>query len=132
MGKFYELYHMDAVIGVNELSLTFMRGEFAHSGFPEIAYGRFSTILIQKGYKVARIEQTETPEMMTERCKQMHRTTKFDKVVNREVCQVTTKGTQTFSFIDGEARESETNYLLALTEKVGVAKQLLIYYLSLF
>lgn len=25
IGKFYELYHMDAVIGVNELSLTYMR-----------------------------------------------------------------------------------------------------------
>ena len=25
VGKFYELYHMDAVIGVNELSLTYMR-----------------------------------------------------------------------------------------------------------
>lgn len=109
---------MDAVIGVNELSLTFMRGEFAHSGFPEIAYGRFSAILVQKGYKVARVEQTETPDMMTERCRQQLRTSKFDKVVKREICQVTTKGTQIFSFIDGEAKESETNYLLALTEKV--------------
>lgn len=25
VGKFYELYHMDAVISVNELSLTYMR-----------------------------------------------------------------------------------------------------------
>lgn len=38
-------------------------------GFPETAYGRFSAILVEKGYKVARIEQTETPDMMTERCK---------------------------------------------------------------
>jgi len=38
-------------------------------GFPETAYGRFSAILIEKGYTVARIEQTETPDMMTERCK---------------------------------------------------------------
>lgn len=111
---------MDAVIGVNELSLTFMKGEFAHSGFPEISYGRFSTILVQKGYKVARVEQTETPEMMAERCKQQLKTSKFDKVVNREICQVTTKGTQIFSFIDGEAKEYETNYLLSLTEKVCI------------
>ena len=109
---------MDAVIGVNELSLTFMKGDFAHSGFPEISYGRFSTILVQKGYKVARVEQTETPEMMTERCKHQSKVTKFDKVVNREICQVTTKGTQIFSFIDGEAKEYETNYLFALAEKV--------------
>lgn len=38
-------------------------------GFPEIAYGRFSSTLVEKGYKVARIEQTETPDMMNERCR---------------------------------------------------------------
>lgn len=38
-------------------------------GFPETAYGRFSAILVEKGYKVARVEQTETPDMMSERCK---------------------------------------------------------------
>jgi len=38
-------------------------------GFPESAYGRFSAILVERGYKVARIEQTETPDMMTDRCK---------------------------------------------------------------
>lgn len=38
-------------------------------GFPETAYGRFSAILVEKGYKVARVEQTETPDMMVERCK---------------------------------------------------------------
>jgi len=47
-----------------------MQGEYAHSGFPEISYGRYSDMLIQKGFKVARIEQTETPEMMNERLKQ--------------------------------------------------------------
>ena len=51
VGKFYELYHMDAVIGVQELGLAFMRGDFAHSGFPEIAFGRYSESLVQKGYK---------------------------------------------------------------------------------
>lgn len=45
------------------------QGEWAHSGFPEIAYNRYADALIQKGYKVARVEQTETPEMMSERCK---------------------------------------------------------------
>lgn len=47
----------------------FCQGEQAHSGFPEIAYSRYADMLIQKGYKVARIEQTETPDMMTERVK---------------------------------------------------------------
>lgn len=47
-----------------------LQGEWAHSGFPEIAYGRFSVNLIERGYKVARVEQTETPEMAAERCRQ--------------------------------------------------------------
>lgn len=42
---------MDAVIGVKELGLLFMKGSFAHAGFPEISYGRYSDSLIEKGYK---------------------------------------------------------------------------------
>lgn len=118
MGKFYELFNMDAAIGVKELGLIFMKGEQAHSGFPEIAYSRYADMLIQKGYKVARIEQTETPDMMTERVKNMGiPATKFDKVVKREICRITTKGTQTFNVIDGDIAEANSSYLLALCEK---------------
>ncbi len=35
-------------------------------GFPEIAYGKFAAQLVEKGYRVARVEQTETPEGMKE------------------------------------------------------------------
>jgi len=52
-----------------QVILSSFQGDNAHSGFPEIAYGRFSSSLIEKGYKVARVEQTETPDMMGERCK---------------------------------------------------------------
>lgn len=118
MGKFYELFHMDATIAVNELGLIYMKGDYAHSGFPEIAYGRYADTLVQKGYRVARIEQTETPEMMEKRCKNMPKTpSKFDKVVKREVCRITTKGTKTFSFLTGECADSQSTYLLALAEK---------------
>ncbi|BFZ11157.1 hypothetical protein BsWGS_14196 [Bradybaena similaris] len=119
VGKFYEFYNMDAAVGVQELGLVFMRGEYAHSGFPEIAYGRYSDALIKKGYKVARVEQTETPDMMTERCKAMKRmATKFDKVVKREICQVSTPGTRTYSHLDGDSSDTTNKYLLALCEKV--------------
>ncbi|XP_069811021.1 DNA mismatch repair protein Msh6 [Dendropsophus ebraccatus] len=118
VGKFYELYHMDAVIGVNELGLMFMKGTWAHSGFPEIAFGRFSDVLVQKGYKVARVEQTETPEMMETRCKSMSHPTKFDKVVRREICRIITKGTQTYSVLDGNPSESHSKYLLCVKEKM--------------
>ncbi|XP_035028206.2 DNA mismatch repair protein Msh6 isoform X2 [Hippoglossus stenolepis] len=117
VGKFYELYHVDAVIGVNELGLTFMKGNWAHSGFPEIGFGRFSDVLVQKGYKVARVEQTETPEMMETRCKTMFKPTKFDRVVRREVCRIITRGTQTYSVLDGAPSESQSKFLLSLKEK---------------
>lgn len=55
VGKFYELYHMDASVGVNELGFTYMRGEFAHSGFPEQSFDRMSIGLIERGYKVSYI-----------------------------------------------------------------------------
>lgn len=118
VGKFYELYHMDAEVGVTELGFSFMRGEFAHSGFPEQAYDRMVTGLIERGYKVARVEQTETPDRMTERVKKMTNATKFDKVVSREICQVTNKGTQVFSQQVRVTVDHQPNYLMAICEKV--------------
>lgn len=117
LGKFYELYHMDAMVGTKELSVAFMKGELAHCGFPEIAYGRFASNLVDKGYKVARVEQTETPEMMADRTKKMYKPTKFDKVVRREICQVTTKGTRIFTVAEGGAEDASSKYLLAIVEK---------------
>ncbi|CAL1537586.1 unnamed protein product [Lymnaea stagnalis] len=120
VGKFYELYHMDAVTGVTELGLIYMKGDWAHSGFPEIAYHRYADALIQKSYKVARVEQTETPEMMSERCKTMGRAaTKFDKVVKREICQVSTQGTKTYNYLDGDSGDATCKYMLAICEKTG-------------
>ena len=46
-----------------------IQGDVAHAGFPEVAYGRYAATLVEKGYKVARIEQTETPAGMEERIK---------------------------------------------------------------
>ncbi|XP_049640295.1 DNA mismatch repair protein Msh6 isoform X2 [Suncus etruscus] len=119
VGKFYELYHMDALIGVSELGLVFMKGIWAHSGFPEIAFGRYSDSLVQKGYKVARVEQTETPEMMEARCRKMAHISKHDRVVRREICRVITKGTQTYSVLEGDPSENYSKYLLSIKEKEG-------------
>jgi DNA mismatch repair protein MSH6 len=44
-------------------------GETAHAGFPEIAYGHYSERLVAAGYRVARVEQTETPAALAERNK---------------------------------------------------------------
>lgn len=42
---------------MQELDLIYMKGEKAHSGFPEISYGKFADGLVSKGYRVARVEQ---------------------------------------------------------------------------
>lgn len=57
VGKFYELFHQDADVGMQELDLIYMKGEKAHSGFPEISYGKFADSLVSKGFRVARVEQ---------------------------------------------------------------------------
>lgn len=46
---------MDAEVGVKEMGLIFMKGAFAHCGFPEKAFGRYSETLIQKGYRVSTV-----------------------------------------------------------------------------
>nr|XP_023023004.1 probable DNA mismatch repair protein Msh6 [Leptinotarsa decemlineata] len=117
VGKFYELYHMDAVVGVRQLGFSYMKGEFAHSGFPESAYQKMTRALIEKGYKVARVEQTETPEMMSARCKTLKKTTKFDKVVKREICQISAKATCVYTAQMSEPLNSLPNYMYAICMK---------------
>ncbi|XP_037070019.1 DNA mismatch repair protein Msh6-like isoform X2 [Pollicipes pollicipes] len=118
MGKFYEMFHMDAVLCVKELGLLYMKGDHAHVGFPEASYGRYAAALVEKGHKVCRVEQTETPDMMQSRvASSTKRTTKFDKVVAREVCQITSRGTRTFSAMEGDATDGELRYLLAVREQ---------------
>eukprot|EP01032_Pedospumella_encystans_P012451 gene12451-14405_t len=98
VGKFYELFHMDADIGFAEIDLIYMKGTKAHSGFPEVSYGKYASQLVAKGYRVARVEQTETPEMLKERNDSGKG--KKDKVVAREMCSVMSKGTRTYCHLD--------------------------------
>lgn len=113
MGKFYELFHMDA-IQINEVTgILFMRGEFAHAGFPEGGYQRQANACIEKGYKVARVEQTESAEARDSRVKE----TKGAKVVRRELCRVTTRGTRTMFEFASCAEDPYASYILAITEK---------------
>jgi DNA mismatch repair protein MSH6 len=56
--------------------------------------------LVRAGYKVARVEQTETPQMLQERKMKCGRGKNSPKVVNREVCSIMTLGTRTFCYLD--------------------------------
>lgn len=109
VGKFYELFHMDADVGMSELDLIYMKGSKAHSGFPEISYGKFASILVTKGYRVARVEQTETPEMLKERNDASRG--KKDKVVAREMCSIMSKGTRTYCHLDDRSLLEDSSSL---------------------
>ena len=121
-GKFYELYHMDADVGVKVLDFTYMKGHIAHAGFPEVSYGVMAERLVKAGYKVARVEQTETPDMLKERKQKKKYSGPAPQVVNREVCSILTRGTRTFCYLDdtNDLSSMETNSsvgpLLAIRE----------------
>ncbi|KAI6241441.1 DNA mismatch repair protein [Aphelenchoides fujianensis] len=104
VGKFYELYHMDAVIGCSQCDLTMMRGSHAHCGFPEHSYAFYANKLIDLGYKVARIEQTEDPKGLG------------------ELCRVTNSATKTYGIFDEKAEsdalgDPSAQYLMAICER---------------
>ncbi|CAO2194423.1 unnamed protein product [Urochloa humidicola] len=111
MGKFYELFEMDAHVGAKDLDLQYMKGEQPHCGFPEKNLSVNLEKLAKKGYRVLVVEQTETPEQLELRRKAMGIK---DKVVRREICAVVTKGTLT----EGEhlLANPDPSYLLSVTE----------------
>ncbi|KAL3677727.1 hypothetical protein R1sor_020683 [Riccia sorocarpa] len=116
MGKFYEMFEMDAHIGAQELDLQYMKGEQPHCGFPEKNYAVNAEKLAQKGYRVLIVEQTETPEQLEQR---KRKTGSKDKVVRREVCGIITKGT----LVDGEMliARPDAAYLLSITERESLS-----------
>ncbi|KAK4765995.1 hypothetical protein SAY87_007637 [Trapa incisa] len=111
MGKFYELFEMDAHVGAKELDLQYMKGEQPHCGFPERNFSMNVEKLARKGYRVLVVEQTETPEQLEIRRKEKG---SKDKVVKREICGVITKGTLT----EGEilSANPEASYIMSVTE----------------
>ena len=104
-----------------------MKGHDAHAGFPEVAYGENADKLVRAGYKVARVEQTETPDQLAARKKKHNRRHgPAPKVVNREVCSILSLGTRTFCYLDersaleqgGASAQAQTGPLLVIREVV--------------
>ena len=54
----------------------------------------------------------------------MNRPTKFDKVVKREICAITTKATRRFGYMDKEASDDNAAYLLAVRMREREAERL--------
>ncbi|MES1919521.1 DNA mismatch repair protein msh6 [Bonamia ostreae] len=89
VGKFYEMYDNDAIICNRELGLNFMKGEKrSHVGIPEKVYAKNAAILVERGYKVVRVDQVETVREMAIRKKKKIGPT----VVKRDITKISTPG----------------------------------------
>ena len=114
LGKFYELFYEDAYIGNKYLDLNWM-GRKMHVGFPEKAIERYATQLVNSGFKVAVIEQIETPKEMEARLKNNKKSGGFkkeDKTIQRELVEIMTKGTYVSK--STETTTIESKYLLSI------------------
>ncbi|GAX75912.1 hypothetical protein CEUSTIGMA_g3355.t1 [Chlamydomonas eustigma] len=117
MGKFYEMFEMDAYVGVDVLGLIFMKGEQPHAGFPEVRYHYMAETLARAGYRVVVVEQTETPEQLARRNAELKsKNQKQCGVVRREKVAVLSRGT----LIDAEMVQSrpDASYILAVCEQL--------------
>jgi DNA mismatch repair protein MSH6 len=112
MGKFYELFEEDALLGHRELDLAFMGKGAPHAGFPEAALPKYAQKLVELGYKVGIVEQMETPAELDARNKALPKGAKRDKAVRRELCSVITKGTAFH-------RDDQATFLLSVSEDVS-------------
>lgn len=104
LGDFYELFNEDAIVGsqILELTLTQRNKNSAQpipmAGVPHHAAQNYIDILVDKGYKVAVVEQMENPA-------------DAEGMVKREVVQLVTPGTRMKTTADAA---KENNYLVGL------------------
>ena len=113
MGKFYELFEMDAHVGAADLRLAYMKGEQPHCGFPEKNYAANAERLARAGHRVVVVEQVETPAQLAAR----RAAGAKDQVVAREKVGVLTRGT----LVDAAMTEASPDaaYVVALVEMTG-------------
>ena len=55
---------------------------------------------VSKGFKVCRVEQTETPDQVKKRIAGRRGLSKIEKGMRREVCSLTTPGTRLYTVLD--------------------------------
>lgn len=111
MGKFYEMFFDDSLVGKKELNLNFAGGKM-HVGFPEKSLDRYTHELVQQGYKVVVVEQMETVDMMKERNKKEGRGS--ERTLAREITQVLTKGTFVY---EGDEEQYLPNFLITVVRQ---------------
>lgn len=115
-GKFYELYDIDADIGHQQLGLNFTKGgrvDMRCCGVPEQSFEKHCARLVDLGYKVGRVEQTETANAAEKRKSGGGANTA--SVCERALVRILTKGTVTD---DGLLRDYRARYVIALVERM--------------
>ena len=106
LGDFYEMFFQDAIIASKELEIV-LTGRDAGTkdrvpmcGVPHHAVNLYLEKLVDKGYKVAIVEQVEDPKAAK-------------GIVKREVVKLVTPGTLT---LDGSIDQKDNNYIVAIHE----------------
>ncbi|KAK9467760.1 muts domain V-domain-containing protein [Lipomyces arxii] len=114
-GKFYELYERDADIAHSEFDLKLAGGGRANmrlAGVPEMSFDHWAASFIAKGYKVAKVVQTET--MLGKEMREKGK--KEEKIIRRELQCVLTAGT----LVDETMLVDEmSTYCVAIKESVS-------------
>lgn len=116
-GKFYELYENDATIGhqMFDLKLT-DRVNMRMVGVPEMSLDYWANQFVAKGYKIARVDQSESAlgKEMRERDGKKNGG-KEDKVIKRELSCVLTAGT----LVEGSMLQDDMSvYCVAIKEAI--------------
>ena len=106
LGDFYEMFFQDAIVASKELEIV-LTGRDAGTeervpmcGIPYHAANIYLEKLVEKGYKVAIVEQVEDPK-------------EAKGIVKREVIKLITPGT---IIADGSIDQKDNNYIVAITE----------------
>ena len=116
-GKFYELYENDATIGhqLFDLKLT-DRVNMRMVGVPEMSLDHWANQFVAKGFKIARVDQSESAlgkEMRERDGKKGGKSGKEEKIIKRELSCVLTSGT----LVDGSMLQDDmSTYCVAIKE----------------
>ncbi|GAC99200.1 hypothetical protein PHSY_006800 [Pseudozyma hubeiensis SY62] len=118
-GKFYELYEEDALIGHREFDLKLTdRVKMKMVGVPEASFDIFAAKFLALGYKVGRVDQTETAVAKGMRVGERSRGG-GSEIVNRELRHVLTSGT----IVDAASLPDDLNsYCVSIKESATAGR----------
>ncbi|KAJ5175225.1 DNA mismatch repair protein msh6 [Penicillium canariense] len=115
-GKFYELYENDATIGhqLFDLKLT-DRVNMRMVGVPEMSLSHWANQFVAKGFKIARVDQSESALGKEMRERDAKKGGKEDKIIKRELACVLTAGT----LVEGSMLQDDmSTYCVAIKEAI--------------